>query len=128
VGLEWGSLSLVSTIEELLGRKSSGSGLENREYGRWDPWPSSTSELYRPRDSSLSAKLVPTYADRGVSHGQRNRSPRPYSQISRPEPLLFLPSSSSVVLTRLSDPITEPLLLGKSGSVGNRTRDLWMCS
>jgi hypothetical protein len=28
VGLERGSLSLVSTTEELLGRKSSGSGLE----------------------------------------------------------------------------------------------------
>jgi hypothetical protein len=35
--LEQGPLSLVSTIEELLGRKSSGSGLENREYGRRDP-------------------------------------------------------------------------------------------
>jgi hypothetical protein len=34
VGLEWGPLSLVSAIEELLGRNSSGSGLENREYGR----------------------------------------------------------------------------------------------
>jgi hypothetical protein len=32
--LERGLLSLVSTIEELLGRKSSGSGLENLEYGR----------------------------------------------------------------------------------------------
>jgi hypothetical protein len=32
-----GPLSLVSTIEELLGRKGSGSGLENREYGRRDP-------------------------------------------------------------------------------------------
>jgi hypothetical protein len=30
VGLEWGPLSLVSTTEELLGRKSSGSGLESR--------------------------------------------------------------------------------------------------
>jgi hypothetical protein len=29
VGLERGSLSLVSTVEELLGRKSSGSGLED---------------------------------------------------------------------------------------------------
>jgi hypothetical protein len=37
VGLERGLLSLVSTTEELLGRKSSGSGLENREYGRRDP-------------------------------------------------------------------------------------------
>jgi hypothetical protein len=36
VGLERGPLSLVSTTEELLGRKSSGSGLEIREYGRRD--------------------------------------------------------------------------------------------
>jgi hypothetical protein len=34
VGLERGPLSLLSTIEELLDRKSSGSGLEIREYGR----------------------------------------------------------------------------------------------
>jgi hypothetical protein len=34
VGLERGSLSLVSTIEELLERKSCCSGLENRDYGR----------------------------------------------------------------------------------------------
>jgi hypothetical protein len=34
VGLERGPLSLVITTEELLRRKSSGSGLENPEYGR----------------------------------------------------------------------------------------------
>jgi hypothetical protein len=50
------------------------------------------------------AKLKPTSADRGVSCGQRDRFPRPYSRLSIPEPLLFLPSSSSVVLTRLSGP------------------------
>jgi hypothetical protein len=37
VGVEREPLSLVSTNEELLGRKSSGSGLEIREYGRRDP-------------------------------------------------------------------------------------------
>jgi hypothetical protein len=37
VGLERGPLSLVSTIEELHERKSGGSGLEIREYGRRDP-------------------------------------------------------------------------------------------
>jgi hypothetical protein len=37
VGLERGPLSFVNTIEELLGRESSGSGLENRDYGRRDP-------------------------------------------------------------------------------------------
>jgi hypothetical protein len=36
VGLERGPLSLGSTIGKLLGRKSSGSGLENEEYGRRD--------------------------------------------------------------------------------------------
>jgi hypothetical protein len=37
VSLKRGPLSLVSTTEELLERKSSGSGLETREYGRGDP-------------------------------------------------------------------------------------------
>jgi hypothetical protein len=37
VGQERGPLSLVSTIEELLERKSSVSGLENRDYGRRYP-------------------------------------------------------------------------------------------
>jgi hypothetical protein len=35
MGLERGPLSLLSTIEVLLVRKSSGSGLETRDYGRW---------------------------------------------------------------------------------------------
>jgi hypothetical protein len=44
VGLEWGPLSLVNTVEEQLGRKSSGSGLKIREYDRRDPshWPRGT--------------------------------------------------------------------------------------
>jgi hypothetical protein len=44
VGLEWGPLSLVGTGEELFGRKSSGSDLENQDYGRRDPsrWPRGT--------------------------------------------------------------------------------------
>jgi hypothetical protein len=36
VGLERGPLSIVSTIKKLLGRKSSGSSLESREYGHRD--------------------------------------------------------------------------------------------
>jgi hypothetical protein len=37
MGLKWGPLSLVSTIEEILGRKISDSGVENKKYGCWDP-------------------------------------------------------------------------------------------
>jgi hypothetical protein len=33
------------------------------------------SELYRSSDRRLSAKLVPNFADRGVSHGQCGGSP-----------------------------------------------------
>jgi hypothetical protein len=86
------------------------------------PWPDTASELYRPSDSRLSAKLVPTFADRGCSVVRAEDPLRPYFRISRPKPLLFLPGSSSIVLTRLSDPVPDPLHLRKSGSAGNRNR------
>jgi hypothetical protein len=54
VGLERGPLSLMSTTEELLGRNSSGSGLESREYGSAVPlgWPRYT--LY-PRKMAVTS-------------------------------------------------------------------------
>ena len=42
------------------------------------PWPYYASELYRQSGRRWSAKLVQTFADRGVSRGQRNGSPRPF--------------------------------------------------
>jgi hypothetical protein len=39
------------------------------------PWPESARKLYRPSDRRLSSKLVPTFADRGVSRSQRGLSP-----------------------------------------------------
>jgi hypothetical protein len=55
MGLERGPLSLVSTTEELLERRSRGSGLESQEYGRRYPshWPRST--LYPQKPGSNSA-------------------------------------------------------------------------
>jgi hypothetical protein len=58
VGLEQGPLSLVRIIEELLGRNSSSSSLENREYGHGDP-------LRRPRDTLYPQKLAVTSLTRG---------------------------------------------------------------
>jgi hypothetical protein len=62
VGLQQGLLGLVITIEELLGRTSSGCGLESREYGCEDPlrWPRDT--LY-PQKSALTS---PTSGGRSV--------------------------------------------------------------
>jgi hypothetical protein len=54
VGLERGPLSLVSTIEELLGRKNCGSGLENRDYGRRDPSSFLRGTLY-PQNLALTS-------------------------------------------------------------------------
>jgi hypothetical protein len=39
------------------------------------PWLESARELYRPSDRRLSTKLVPTFADRGVSRSQSDGSP-----------------------------------------------------
>jgi hypothetical protein len=61
VGLELGSLSLVSTIEELLGRNS-GSGLENRVYGRGDTLRLTRDTLY-PQKLTLTS---PTSGDRSI--------------------------------------------------------------
>jgi hypothetical protein len=72
------------------------------------PWPQSASELYRPSDRLLPAKLVTTFADIECHVVGVTDLLRPYSRFSRPEPQLFLPSSSSIVLTRLSGPRSRP--------------------
>jgi hypothetical protein len=71
--------------------------------------------LYRPSDRRLSAKLVPSFADREVSCGQRSGS-------FRQEQLLFLSRSSSILLTSPSGHVPGPLLVRKSGSAGIRIR------
>jgi hypothetical protein len=62
VGLERGPLSLVSTTEELLGRKSSGSGLEIREYGvgirHATPFYPQMLALTSPTSDGLSVGIV----------------------------------------------------------------------
>jgi hypothetical protein len=73
VSLEWGPLSLT---EELLGRKSSGSGLETREYGRRDPQklpitsPTSGGRsvgIVRSRTQTMEFFLSLRVQDRGTS-------------------------------------------------------------
>jgi hypothetical protein len=70
VGLERGLLSLVSTTEELLERKSRDSGPESREYSRRDPsrWLRSTFyqqtlALTLPTSGGRSVGIVRSLAD-----------------------------------------------------------------
>jgi hypothetical protein len=59
-------------------------------------WPESASELYRPSDCRLSAKLVSAFADKGC---RVVNIMDPHGWFFRLEPLLFLPNSFSVELT-----------------------------
>jgi hypothetical protein len=62
VGLERGPLSLVSTTEELFWGNSSGSNLENGEYGRRDP-PRCTHNIFYSQKLALTS---PTSGGRSV--------------------------------------------------------------
>jgi hypothetical protein len=56
----------VASIKELFG---------DRTHANFSPWPKSASELYRQSNGHLSAKLVPIFANRGMSRSQRGGSP-----------------------------------------------------
>jgi hypothetical protein len=76
VGLKRGPLSLLSTTEGLLGRKSSCSGLENRQYGRRDPSRWTRGTIY-------PQKIGSNFADRRRSLGR-------YSSLADPGHGFFL--------------------------------------
>jgi hypothetical protein len=81
-----------------------------------------------PSDRCLSEKIVPTFADRRVSRGQRDRSLRPYYRLSRPDSIHFLSSSSSFVLTRLSGGNSRPTTSLKIWYRQESNPELWICS
>jgi hypothetical protein len=58
--------------------------------------------------SPLVVQVSANFCAYRVSRGQRDESLRPFFWLSRSEPLLFLPSSSSIVLMRLSEPRSKP--------------------
>jgi hypothetical protein len=87
------------------------------------PWPESASELYRPSDRRLSAKIVPTFADRGC-HVVSVTDPygRILDFLDRNR-YLFFQVAPQLYSRGWVDSVPDPLLLRKSGSAGNRTRD-----
>jgi hypothetical protein len=86
------------------------------------PWPESASELYRPSDRHLSAKLVPTFAGIGchvVSVTDLYDRVLGFLDRSR---YFFFQVAPQLYSRGWVDPVPDPLLLRKSGSAGNGTR------
>jgi hypothetical protein len=92
--------------------------------GRGDqtPWPEFASGLYTPSDRSMSAKFVSTFEDTG-SHMATVTDPygRIITFLDRSR-YFFCQVAPQLYSRGWVDPITDPLLLRKSGSTGNRTR------
>jgi hypothetical protein len=63
-----------------------------------------------------------------VSRGQRNGSPGRYFGFLNRSRYFFIQVVSQLSSRGWVDPVPDTLLLRKSGSTGNRTRDLWICS
>jgi hypothetical protein len=92
------------------------------------PRPESASELYRPSDRRLSAKLVPISADRG------------YDMVSVTDPYdrilgsldqshyLFFQVAPQLYSRGWVGPVPDPLLPIKSGLRLELNPDLWICS
>jgi hypothetical protein len=103
VGLERGPLSLVSTTEDLLGRKSSGSGLENREEGRRDP-------SHFPRGSFCTQKLAlisPTSGGRSVGAVPSRAQAADFTSVLTVLDPVFLRINTAAVL-RIDDRHSSP--------------------
>jgi hypothetical protein len=79
--------------------------------------------------TTATGRRMSVPVDRGVSRGQRGGSPTAVnlSFLDRSRYFFFqiAPHLSS---QGWMDPVPDPLLLRKSGSARNRTRDLWVCS
>jgi hypothetical protein len=71
----------------------------------------------------LFDEVIANFCGWRVSRGQRDGSLRPYFRFSRPEPLLFYQAAPQLYSRGWVDPVPDPILLRKSGSAANRTRD-----
>jgi hypothetical protein len=86
------------------------------------PWPESVSELYRPRDRRLSAKLVPTFADRWWHVASMTDSHCSILCFPDQSRYFFFQVSPQLHSRGWVDTVPNPLLLKTSGRAGNGTR------
>jgi hypothetical protein len=77
------------------------------------PWGNSWQYDNTDRAALDVGEVSANFCGYRVPSGQRDGSLRQYSRLSRPEPLLFVSSSSSIVLTRLCEPRSRPTISQK---------------
>jgi hypothetical protein len=85
------------------------------------PWPKSASELYRPSNRRLSAKLAPTFADRGCHVVSVADPYDPILGFLDRGRYFFFHVAPQLYSRGWVDPIPDPLLR-KSANAGNGTR------
>jgi hypothetical protein len=71
-------------------------------------WPQSSSELYRPSDRRSSAKLVPTFADRGCHVVSVTNLYGTILGFLDQSSYFFFEVTPQIVLMRLSEPRSRP--------------------
>jgi hypothetical protein len=81
-----------------------------------NPWPESAN------DRRLSAKLVPTFADRGCHVVSVTDPYGRFLDFLDRNRYFFFQIAPQLLPRGCVDPVPDPLLLRKSGSAGNRTR------
>jgi hypothetical protein len=86
------------------------------------PWPESASELYRPSNRHLSAKLVPTFVDRGCHVVSVTDPYGSFLGFLDLRFYFFFQVAPQLYSRSWVDFVRDPLLLRKSGSAGNNYR------
>jgi hypothetical protein len=92
------------------------------------PWLWSASELCRPSDRRLLAKSCQLLRIEGVAWSAQRIPPIVSLGFLDGSRYLFFQVAPQLSSRGWVDPVPDPLLLGKSGSAGNLTQDLWICS
>jgi hypothetical protein len=95
----------------------------NKQTKKQTQWPESASELYRPRDRRLSAKLVPTFFRiEGATWSERQIPTAVLSVFLNGAANFFFHVAPQLYSRDWVDPVPDPLLHRKSSSARNRTR------
>jgi hypothetical protein len=130
VSANWKVLAVISIISQAPGWLSMLNKFHINAEAFWTLWLLVRKGTYTNWAIATGRGIsVPTFADGGVSHGRRGRNPTTvnlsFLDLSR---YFFFQVASHLTSRGWVDPVSEPLLLRKSGIAGNRTRDLWVCS